>query len=57
VSLASPVARVCVIDTPERLAALEAARRDVCDAGKIDELEVEVGAVASVRVELAEPSS
>jgi valyl-tRNA synthetase len=55
VSLASPVARVRVTDTPERLAALDAARRDVCDAGKIAELEVEVGPALSVRVELAGP--
>jgi valyl-tRNA synthetase len=53
VSLAAPVDRVHVIDTPERLAALDAARRDVCDAGRIARLEVEAGTVPSVRVELA----
>ena len=53
VSLASPVERVHVIDTAERLAALEAARRDVSDAGRIARLEVEAGTVACVRVELA----
>ncbi len=53
VSLASPVERVHVVDTPERLAALEAARRDVSDAGRIARLEVEAGTVACVRVELA----
>jgi valyl-tRNA synthetase len=53
VSLATPVARVCVVDTEGRVAALEAARADVCDAGKIALLEIEVGPVASVRVELA----
>ncbi|MDP9333631.1 MAG: valine--tRNA ligase [Actinomycetota bacterium] len=53
VSLASPVDRVHVIETAERLAALEAARRDVCDAGRIARLEVEAGAIACVRVELA----
>jgi valyl-tRNA synthetase len=53
VSLASPVDRVHVIDTPERLAALEAARRDVCDAGRIARLEVEAGTVPCVRVDLA----
>jgi hypothetical protein len=53
VSLAAPVDRVRVIDTPERLAALDAARRDVCDAGRIARLEVEAGPVPSVRVELA----
>jgi valyl-tRNA synthetase len=52
VSLAAPVDRVCVVDTEARLAALEAARADVCDAGKIARLECEVGTVASVRVEL-----
>jgi valyl-tRNA synthetase len=55
VSLATAVARVRVIDTPERLAALEAGRQDVCDAGKIAKLEVEVGAEFDVRVELAGP--
>ena len=53
VSLATPVDLVHVIDTPERLAALEAARRDVCDAGRIARLEMEAGTAAVVRVELA----
>jgi valyl-tRNA synthetase len=53
VSLAAPVDRVCVVDTETRLAALDAGRSDVCDAGKIARLETEVGTVASVRVELA----
>ena len=57
VSVAAPVARVVVVDTPERLAALDAARQDVCDAGKIAKLEVEVGAVFTVGVELAEPEA
>jgi len=56
VSLAAPVQNVCVIDTPARLDALAAARADVCDAGKIAELDTEPGSVASVRVELAAPS-
>jgi valyl-tRNA synthetase len=55
VSLASPVTRVRVVDTAERLAALEAARDDVCDAGKIERMETEVGSAASVDVELPEP--
>jgi hypothetical protein len=42
-----------VIDTPERLAAFECARQDVCDAGKIVKLEVQTGPTASVLVELA----
>jgi valyl-tRNA synthetase len=57
VSLATPVARVRVIDTPERLAALEAGRQDVCDAGKIAKLEVEVGVEFEVQVELAGPEA
>ena len=52
VSLAAPVARVCVTDTAERLAALEAARTDVCDAGKIAELDTQVGTELTVRAEL-----
>jgi valyl-tRNA synthetase len=55
VSLATPVVRVHVVDTPERLAALDAARRDVCDAGKIGELDFTPGAPAAVEVELAPP--
>jgi len=57
VSVAAPVARVVVVDTPERLAALDAARSDVCDAGKIAKLEVEVAPEFSVLVELAEPEA
>ena len=55
VSLATPVDQVHVVDTAERLAALDAARQDVCDAGKIAKLEVEAGQPFSVRVELPEP--
>ncbi len=55
VSLASPVTRVRVVDTAERLAALDAARTDVCDAGKIERLETEIGPETSVQVELPEP--
>ena len=44
-------------DTPERLAALDAARRGLSDAGKIAKLDVEVGAAFSVAVELAEPAA
>jgi valyl-tRNA synthetase len=57
VSLATPVERVCVTDTAERLAALEQARRDVCAAGKITDLEVETGPAFAVHAELAEPRS
>ncbi|MDQ1384254.1 MAG: valyl-tRNA synthetase [Actinomycetota bacterium] len=57
VSLAAPVARVHVIDTPERLAALEAARDDVRAAGKIAVLELQPGEGAVVHVELGESGS
>ena len=43
-SLATPVVRAVVSDTEERLRALEAARADVCEAGKIRELVTEVRA-------------
>ncbi len=55
-SLATPVDRVVVRDTEERLAALEAARGDVMEAGKITTLETEVGPELLVKVELAPPS-
>jgi valyl-tRNA synthetase len=51
-SLASPVARVLVRESDDRLAALRAADRDVCDAGKIAVLDTEVGEFL-VKVELA----
>ncbi|MDQ1467532.1 MAG: valyl-tRNA synthetase, partial [Actinomycetota bacterium] len=56
-SLATPVVRAVVSDTRARLAALEAARADVREAGKIRELvTAEVGDGASVvDVELAAP--
>jgi Valyl-tRNA synthetase len=57
-SLATPVVRVLVADTPKRLAALEAASADVCDAGKIRELVMAVvvdDGAAAVDVELAAP--
>ena len=55
VSLATAGGITCMWSTPPlRLAALEAARQDVCDAGKIAKLEVEVGQSFSVRVELPE---
>ncbi|HEV7524811.1 MAG TPA: class I tRNA ligase family protein, partial [Acidimicrobiia bacterium] len=57
VSLAAPADVVRVTDTPERLAAFEAARQDVCDAGKIVKLDVEPGSSSTVVVELGEPSS
>jgi valyl-tRNA synthetase len=58
-SLATPVVRAVVSDTPERLAALDAAQADVCDAGKIRELDVVpvTDGSAGVEVELAEPDA
>ncbi len=56
VSLAAPVARVVVRDADARLRALEAARADVREAGKITgDLLTEVGSELLVKVEL-EPS-
>jgi hypothetical protein len=37
------VERVTVTGSPERLAAIEAARRDLMDAGVIEHLELEAG--------------
>ncbi len=54
-SLAWPVARVVVRDTAARIAALEAARWDVCEAGKIASLTTEVADQFAVDVELAPP--
>jgi valyl-tRNA synthetase len=56
-SLATPVVRAVVSDTPERLAALDAASADVRDAGKIRELVTVAVAdgAGAVDVELAEP--
>ena len=54
VSLATPVTRVVVHDTPERLAALGAALDDVRAAGRVvGEIECEPGAELDVKVELA----
>jgi valyl-tRNA synthetase len=57
VSLATPVERAVVRDTEERLRALEAARRDIEEAGKVKVLETEVADSLSVKVELADPES
>ncbi len=53
-SLRTDVARVVVTDAPARLAALAEAADDVRDAGRIERLEVEEGAPASVAVTLAD---
>ncbi len=52
-SLMTPVARVVVHDTPERLAALRLADPDLREAGKIAALATEIGAQLRVEVELA----
>jgi valyl-tRNA synthetase len=52
-SLRAEVARVVVRDTPERLAALEAALDDVRDAGRAADLLTEEGDTPSVEVTLA----
>jgi valyl-tRNA synthetase len=56
-SLATPVTRAVVRDTPERLAVLTAAELDVRNAGRIQELEREEASSLSVVVELAEPDA
>jgi valyl-tRNA synthetase len=57
VSMRAGVERVAVTDTAPRLAALEAARGDVMNAGAIAELVTEVGEPFSVAVTLATPES
>ncbi len=53
-SLATPVDRVVVRDTEPRLAALDAARSDVREAGKIaGDIETQIGPELLVKVELA----
>jgi valyl-tRNA synthetase len=58
-SLATPVVRAIVSDTPERLAALAAATPDVREAGKIRELDTRVitDGAGGVEVELAGPET
>jgi valyl-tRNA synthetase len=53
-SMRAEVARVVVTDTAERLAALDAARADVCAAGRVATLDPVVGDTFAVEVELAE---
>jgi valyl-tRNA synthetase len=52
-SMRAKVARLEVRDSPERLGALAAARRDLCDAGGVDELVLTECAEPEVLVELA----
>jgi hypothetical protein len=54
VSLRAPVRRVVVHDTPDRLAKLELAREDVCEAGSIDRLDPVEADGFSIEVELAD---
>ncbi len=53
-SLRTEVARVVVIDRPERLTALGRAGGDLCEAGRVAHLELLEGAALAVEVELAE---
>jgi valyl-tRNA synthetase len=56
-SLATPVTRAVVHDTEARLAAFDAARSDVCEAGKVETLETAEAHELAVVVELAPPES
>jgi valyl-tRNA synthetase len=56
-SLRTDVIRATVRDTPERLAALSSAAADVQEAGRIQELVTEDGAVLDVVVDLAPPEA
>jgi valyl-tRNA synthetase len=53
-SMRAEVARVVVTDTADRLEALDAARADVCAAGRVAKLEVQAGEMFQVVVELAD---
>jgi len=53
-SLRTPVARVEVVDTGSRLAAVRAAEHDLIEAGNVRELTLREGADAQVIVELAD---
>jgi valyl-tRNA synthetase len=55
-SLMTPVDRVVVHDTAERLAALARAEADLVEAGKIAALTTEIGTELRVEVELAPPA-
>jgi valyl-tRNA synthetase len=54
-SMRAPVARLLVVDAPERVAALRAAAGDLRSAGVVDDLRLEPGDEPSVEVALAEP--
>jgi valyl-tRNA synthetase len=53
-SMRADVALVVVTDRPERLAALDAVARDVCDAGRVAQLRTGPGESLAVEVVLAE---
>jgi valyl-tRNA synthetase len=53
-SMRAEVARVVVTDTAERLAALDAARADVCAAGRVATMDLHAGETLRVVVELAD---
>ena len=53
-SMRARVARLTVTGPPATLAAVEAARRDITDAGGVDELVVAAGDALSVEVRLAD---
>jgi valyl-tRNA synthetase len=55
-SMRARVALLTVTGTPETLAAVEAARSDIVDAGGVDELVVSVGDALSVQVVLSDES-
>ena len=57
VSMRTSVSRVVVTDTERRLGALEAARRDVMNAGVVGELVEEIGDAFAVHVTLADEAS
>jgi valyl-tRNA synthetase len=52
-SMRAPVARLSVLDSPDRVAALRRAEADLRDAGGIDALELADGDPAAVAVELS----
>jgi valyl-tRNA synthetase len=56
-SMRADVARATVVDTLERLALLRAVARDVCDAGRIADLDLVEGPELSVTVELDDAAS
>ncbi len=50
----APVARLRVVDAPERAEALRQAADDLRAAGGIAELAIEAGAIPTIEVDLAE---